>query len=109
MVKFPDSVPSVEQISISQIGEYGFFCAAGDWVRKPETPRAEIHPRPEEELAGVGRWLHSVSDDAGDLTLGKWICHLFGVSTCPKCHKQVDVAVAVAEWEKPAPPPITRR
>ena len=98
--EFPGQCPFCRTDLYFAIGQYGFFCAAGEWVRNPETPRTEITPRLAEELVGVGLWLNAVCVDSGDPTLAKWICYLFGVSTCPNCHQQVDVPFAITELEK---------
>lgn len=74
------------------IGEYGFFCSLGEWVKRPQSPRMPIVPAQADELAGVGAWLFEQSLLAKDNELGKQICHLFGETTCPKCHQALRVA-----------------
>jgi hypothetical protein len=97
--EFPGLCPACRVDLNFVIGQYGFFCAEGDWVRNPETPRTEIHPRENEQLDGVARWLYGVCAESGDSLVGEWVRYLFGVSTCPNCGQPLEVATAVAELE----------
>jgi hypothetical protein len=81
------------------IGEYGFFCAGGDWVRDADTPRTEIHPCERQRLNGLGEWLCGISADSGDMVLADRVRYLFGNSRCPRCGQPVEVARAVEDFE----------
>jgi hypothetical protein len=94
--EFPALCPTCRRDIYVVIGRYGFFVAAGDWVRSPQTPRTEIRPRETEELNGVGSWLYRVCAESGDSELGEWIRYVFGVSKCPECQESFEVPAAIA-------------
>ena len=75
------------------------FCCVEDWVRSGEARRSHIAPNVPERLAGTGRALHTLCIASGDLELGKWICQVFGTSTCPNCTQPFDIANAIATFE----------
>jgi hypothetical protein len=75
------------------------FCCVEDWVRSGEAHRSHIAPNAPERLAGTGRALHTLCIASGDLELGKWICQVFGTSTCPNCTQPFDIANAVETFE----------
>lgn len=82
------------------VGQYGFFVAAGEWIRNSEISRTEIRPLEAENLTGVGNWLYSICDQSADSELAGWIRYLFGVSKCPECRQPFGVVEAIAGTEK---------
>lgn len=98
--EFPALCPACQKDLYVVVGQYGFFVAAGDWVRSPQTSRTAIRPLGTEKLTGVGNWLHSVCDQSGDAELAGWILYLFGFSSCPECRHPFAVADALREMRK---------
>jgi hypothetical protein len=94
--------PSCESDLYFVIGQYGFFCCAGDWVPDGAVTRMEIHAKKPGELAEPGQRLFALSSRSGDAELGDWICRLFGTSTCPTCGQSVDLPMVIAAFEAPA-------
>ena len=84
------------------LGQQGFLCSAVDHVLNPELPETEIRPSAPDALSGVGHRLYDLCTDSGDLTLGEWICYLFGTAACPQCNAPFDVATVVEAFERPA-------
>jgi hypothetical protein len=77
------------------VGQYGFFVAAGEWIRDSETSRTEIRPLEIENFTGVGNWLYSICDQPADSELAGWIRCLFSVSRCPECRLPFGVEEAI--------------
>jgi hypothetical protein len=98
--EFNGNCPTCKTDLCFVIGQYGFFCSAGDWVREPALPRTEIHSRRPGELPEPGKRLYALC--SADPLLGDWICHLFGSCTCPTCSESLDVAILVAAFGGPA-------
>jgi hypothetical protein len=78
------------------IGEES-FCAAEDWATDAESRRTAITSKPPEELTGAGRTLYALCADS---EIGESVCQIFGVSTCPHCAEQFEIADAVAAYEE---------
>lgn len=98
--EFPALCPNCRKDLYVVVGQYGFFVAAGEWVRNSETSRTEIRPLETENLTGVGNWLYSVCDQSGDSELAGWVRYLFGVSKCPECCQHFEVVDAIAGIEE---------
>lgn len=78
------------------VGEFGCFCAAEEWVGKPDARRVPVLPKEAAKLEGAGKWLREVCAESGDSELEEWIRCLFGDSKCPACDSPLDVASAIA-------------
>ncbi|MEU7606830.1 hypothetical protein [Streptomyces sp. NPDC041003] len=71
------------QVTIA-IGDYGRYSAIRDW-NLGDVDRRDLRPAPDEELSGVGRWMHEVAIRDGEAGLAEGISHLFGKAECPRC------------------------
>jgi hypothetical protein len=88
------------------IGKYGYFVAAGDWVRpgkipgtvqvRPDVKRAPIEPA-RETLPPTGQWMYDRCITANQAELAECIKYLFGTSTCTECGEDFALQEALAK------------
>ncbi|MFE7095414.1 hypothetical protein [Streptomyces erythrochromogenes] len=82
------------------IGDYGRYSAIRDW-QLGDVDRRDLRPASPEDLADVGRWMHSTALRDGQGLLAEGIVHLFGRAECPCCASVFTIADEYASANRP--------
>jgi len=93
--EFDGACTSCGEETLVEIGQYGCFTSAGEWLNRPGVERHPIVPASDQSLSGTGRWLWERSVAAGHASVVNWIQHLFGSATCPSCSTTVPVEAMI--------------
>lgn len=76
-------------------GEHGFFTAAEERIRRPDTPRTSFEPLGG-ELPPDRPWVEEHARAAEQVEVAEWLRHVFGTGVCPKCRHWFAVPETIA-------------